>query len=253
MAVQFSLEWLVSVLLVATRMSPIIFFSPLFSLTKVPARISVLLILVASFGMASVINTGGASEIHSVLGLIAEVMSEAVIGLTMAFGVFAAFAVFSFGGRLLDMQMGFGVAATVDPASGAQSPLIGTAILLTAVLVFFLTDYHHVFLKALIHSFHFIPLGVGFGGIKAPAVIQQFGLMFTLGLLLVAPIITVLLLLDISMALAARSMPQLNMFMLSIPIKILVGLILLAILSGTFGDIFKEAFDSVFRYWGAAL
>ena len=251
MAFQLSSEWLLSVLLVATRLSPLVFFSPLFSLSKVPTRISVLLIIIAAVGISPLINTGGIVGIETALELAVFVMGEVAIGLLMAFGVFAAFAVFSFGGRLLDMQMGFGVAAAVDPASGAQSPLIGTAILSTAVLVFFLADYHHAFLKAFIYSFQNLPLGGGLAGVGGNAVIAQFGLMFTLGLILVAPVVVVLLLLDVSMALAARSMPQINMFMLSIPIKILVGLVLLAILASTFGEIFTQAYESIFGYWGA--
>ena len=251
MAFQFSSEWLLSILLIATRLSPLIFFSPLFSLSKVPARISVLLIIVASVGISPLVNISGIVGIETAVELAVFVMGEVAIGLLMAFGVFAAFAVFSFGGRLLDMQMGFGVAAAVDPASGAQSPLIGTAILSTAVLVFFLADYHHAFLKAFIYSFSSLPLGGGFAGIGGNAVIAQFGLMFTLGLVLVAPVVMVLLFLDVSMALAARSMPQINMFMLSIPIKVLVGLVLLAMLAATFGQIFTQAYESIFGYWGA--
>ncbi|WP_237057182.1 flagellar biosynthetic protein FliR [Microbulbifer sediminum] len=251
MSLQFSSEWLLSVLLVATRLSPLVFFSPLFSLAKVPARISVLLIVITAVGISPLVKTAAIGGIGTALELAVFVMEEVVIGLLMAFGVFAAFAVFSFGGRLLDMQMGFGVAAAVDPASGAQSPLLGTAILSTAVLVFFLADYHHAFLKAFIYSFSSIPLGGGIAGIGGNAVISQFGLMFTLGVVLVLPVVVVLLFLDICMALAARSMPQINMFMLSIPIKVLVGLILLAMLAATFGNIFTQAFESIFSYWGA--
>ncbi|WP_346837617.1 flagellar biosynthetic protein FliR [Microbulbifer sp. SAOS-129_SWC] len=253
MVVQYTQGWVVALLLVATRVSPLIFFSPLLSLSKIPVRISVTLILVLSAGITSIVDTSGTAGVQAISQLVPLILQEALVGILMAFGVFSAFAVFSFGGRILDMQMGFSVAATVDPASGAQSPLIGTAITLAAVLTFFLADFHYVFIKALIQSFSVVPLGSGIGDIDFDAVVTQFGLMFSLGVVVVIPVVVMLLLVDGALALAARTMPQVNMFMLSIPIKIFVGLILVAILAESFGSIFKQVFQSIFSYWGAVL
>lgn len=253
MTMQFSSIWLIGVLLIATRLSPLVFFSPIFSLSKIPTHISVVMILVASFGIAGIVDFGGVPNIATFPELLVLAASEAAVGLLLAFGVHAAFAVFSFGGRVLDMQMGFGVAATVDPATGNQSPLIGSAILFAAVLLFFLADHHHLFIQAVIYSFKQVPVGSGIMRADGYAVIAQFGLMFTLGLTLVIPIVVTLLLMDLAMALAARSMPQINMFMLSIPIKILMGLFLLVILVPTFVAFFKRVFESIFSYWKAVV
>jgi flagellar biosynthetic protein FliR len=85
--------------------------------------------------------------------------------------------------------------------------------------------------------------------ISLAAIMQQFGLMFSLGFILVSPLVVILLLLDVAMAIAARTMPQMNIFMLSMPIKIAIGLSMLAISAPHLKNIFQRVFESIFEYW----
>jgi flagellar biosynthetic protein FliR len=82
-------------------------------------------------------------------------------------------------------------------------------------------------------------------------VIAQFGLMFSLGTMLVAPVVAVLLLLDSGLAMAAKTMPQMNVFMISIPVKIAVGLLVLGACAPYLRGIFQHIYASIFNYWRA--
>jgi flagellar biosynthesis protein FliR len=82
-------------------------------------------------------------------------------------------------------------------------------------------------------------------------IVAQFGLMFSLGTVLVAPVVAVLLLLDAGLAMAAKTMPQMNVFMISIPVKIVVGLLMLAALAPFLSGILRRIFESIFTYWQA--
>ncbi|MDY7038336.1 MAG: glycosyltransferase, partial [Thermodesulfobacteriota bacterium] len=107
---------------------------------------------------------------------------ELVVGGLLAFGVFAAFAAFQFGGRVLDFQMGYGVANLIDPVTQAATPLIGTVLQLMAVITFYMLDGHHMIIRGLAFSLEQVPLGAPLQQLPMSAVVAQFGVMFSYGL-----------------------------------------------------------------------
>ena len=167
----------------------------------------------------------------------------------MAFGVFAAFAAFMFGGRILDYQMGFGVAGLIDPATNAQSPLMGTVLSMTAVVFFFAINGHHMLIRGLVYSFEKIPPGLPLSELNLAAVVAQFGVVFLYGLAVVAPAVFALLLIDVGMAFGARTMPQINIFIVGMPIKIFVGLLMLTLSMNYLAPLFERIYTTIFRYW----
>lgn len=241
--------WLLGTLLVALRLAALLALSPLFTLGRPPPRVALLLVLVGAAALNSVLGQYAALDLRGLDALFIALARELAVGMLMAFGLHCAFGALNFGGRILDLQMGFGVANLVNPASNEQSPLLGMALLIAGVLTFFLWHGHHWLLRALLQSYHWFPLGAPLRGFALAPVVQQFGLMFSLGFLLVAPVVAFLLLLDAGMAIAARTMPQMNMFMLSMPIKILVGLAVLAASTPLLKTLFERLFESLFLYW----
>src|SRR6185436_21069088 len=121
------------------------------------------------------------------------------------FGVFTAFAALLFGGRLLDIQIGFGIANVFDPVTRTQGPLVGTALNLMAIAVFFAIDGHHMLIRGLAYSLAQFPPGRPLSELNGAAVVAQFGVVFAYGLMIVAPAVIVLLLLDVGLAIAART------------------------------------------------
>ena len=171
----------------------------------------------------------------------------------LAFGVFTAFASFNFGGRILDYQMGFGVANLIDPVTHSQEPLLGTMLNIMAVMVFYLVDGHHMLIRGLLYSFETFPPGTMISHLPVVEVTKQFGSIFTYGLGLVAPVIFAIFLLDVALAIAARTMPQVNMFIVSIPLKIFVGLTVLALSISHLAPVLTKIYLSIFQYWESIL
>jgi len=186
---------------------------------------------------------------HDLGGVISAATSELVVGALMAFGVFAAFAAFSFGGRILDFQMGFGVANLIDPVTQSQSPLIGTVLNLMGVMLFFVINGHHMLIRGLAYSLQQLPPGSLIEQWNIAALVSQFGVLFIYGIAIVAPAIAALLLLDAGMAVAARTMPQVNMFIVGIPLKIFIGLMVLAFSVNYMGPLLEKIYSSIFIYW----
>jgi flagellar biosynthesis protein FliR len=239
--------------LIFIRLSALFLLTPLFATGQLPVQVRILWLLPLAMIFAAVPTVVPAGELHSIGHLIQAAACELLVGALMAFGLYAAFAAFSFGGRILDFQMGFGVANLIDPSSNEQAPLIGTMLNLLAVMVFFLLDGHHWLLRGIVYSLEQVPPGAGVSELNMPAILAQFGLMFVYGLMLVAPVIFVLLLLDVGMAVAARTMPQVNMFIVGLPLKIFVGLTVLAISLNFMGPLFQKVFRSIFEYWESIL
>jgi flagellar biosynthetic protein FliR len=238
-----------TVLLVATRVSPLFLLTPLFAITQVPIRVRVLFILALSLILVTGLDLDLVETPASLAELMRAMINELMVGAALAFGIFMAFGAFLFGGRILDFQMGFGVANLIDPATHTQAPLLGTVLSLMAVMTFYLLDGHHLLIRGLAYSLEKIPPGSGLRAIEPQTLIAQFGVMFVYGLAVVAPAVAVLLLVDVGMAVAARTMPQVNMFIVGFPLKIFLGLMVLALSLNYMGPLLEKIYTSIFIYW----
>lgn len=251
MLVTVDMRWLLGALLISARLGALLLMSPLTTMMRVPAQVWVLLILVFGVSLNICLQQYEGLAIVRADQILVAVAREIAVGALMAFGLHCAFASFSLGGRILDLQMGFGVASLLNPSTNEQSPLMGVALLLVGVLTFYLLGGHHWLARAVVQSYQWFPLAKPLPTFSLAAIVAQFGMMFTLGFLLVAPVVITLLLLDGAMAIASRTMPQMNIFMLSIPIKIGVGLLILALSVPFMRSSFQRIFESIFAYWSA--
>jgi flagellar biosynthetic protein FliR len=253
MLVRIDAAWVALVLLVGLRVAPLFFMAPVFGSAPAPNLFRAVLILALSAAIVAATGTSLPEAPATIAQLVAYGATEIVVGAALAFGLAAAFAAFLFAGRLLDFQLGFGIANLIDPVTRAQAPLIGTGLNLLAVTVFFAVDGHHLLVRALAFSLEQFPPGRFVGELNFAAVAAQFGVMFTLGLALAAPVLFAVLLLDLGFALASRTMPQMNVFIIAIPFKIVLGLVVLALSLRYAGAAMMKVFESVFRYWTALL
>jgi len=253
MSLTVDLGLIVAFWLVALRIGAVFALSPLFGFASVPANVRALYI----FGLSAVLMAGLSVQPVAVSGSIGGIavaaMSELAIGGLLAFGVFAAFAAFQLAGRIMDMQMGFGVASLIDPATRTSSPLIGTGLHLLALTVFFAVDGHHMIIRGIAFSLEKIPPGTVIPEIDSAAVIAQFGGMFAYALAIAAPVIFVLLMVDVALAIVARTMPQMNVFIVSLPLKILIGLAVLLVSLQYLNPVMHRIFENLFDFWHRVL
>jgi flagellar biosynthetic protein FliR len=244
-------QWLLTVALASVRLAALLWATPLFVLGRVPARVTVLLVLMFSACLVAIQPPEMMVAASTLAGLAAAAFRELAVGLLMAFGLHCAFAAFSFAGRLLDLQIGFSVASLINPSTRESDSLLGTVLLAVGVMTFLLLNGHHLVVRSVVQSFQWFPVGQPLGPIALQPIVAQFGLMFSLGTVLVAPVIAVLLLVDLALAMVARTMPQMNVFMVSIPVKIVIGLGVLAASTAFMPDALRRIYESIFAYWQA--
>jgi flagellar biosynthetic protein FliR len=135
------------------------------------------------------------------------------------------FVAVTFAGNAVGMQMGFGMANVFDPTSRAQVSITAQIYTYMMTMVFLLMDGHHWLLIAIQRSFSAIPLGTfTLNGKVMGILLASTNELFWVALILMAPVLGVLALSEIAMAIVARIMPQMNVFVAAFPVKIMVGL-----------------------------
>jgi len=246
----FGAPWITAVLLLATRIAAMLLLTPVLYAVSMPPLLRLLLVLGIACVLALPFGAQASVVIPNTATLVLALLREAAIGATLGLGILLAFAGFALAGRLVDVQVGFGMAQVFDPAVRARIPVLSAVFGLLAALFFFLVDGHHALLRGLAYSLERFPLaGGGSPMTAADAVVRQGAGLFTLGFALVAPIVLGLLLVECVLGVIARNLPQINMLAMGIPAKILVGLFALAVWVAGFGGPAHRLYQGIAQAW----
>lgn len=152
-------------------------------------------------------------------------MAEFLIGLVIGLAVRSLFASFEVAGELIGSQMGFSVVQIFDPVSSHHVPLTGQLYTVLASLIFLSLNAHLLVVHAIGESFRLIPpFGATLSETLGDAIVRLFQGGFLIALKLAAPVLVVTLVVNLVLALLGRTVPQLNVFVLSFPLTILCGL-----------------------------
>lgn len=246
MTVASLFAWATDMLLVAARMAMLFIAAPPFAGIPVPALARIVVVVALTAGLVGITPPTSAAVLTPE-SLISALIYEAVVGGVFAAGLFAAFGAFQFGGRLLDFQVGFGMASLVDIATRNNVPLLGALLSMLASVFFFAIDGHLVLLRLLHLSLEKLPPGGSLLSLNIGALIAQFGTCFSFGMILVAPVVLCLFLVDVGMSFMSRTMPQMNVFVMSVSLKVIVGLAVLAIAVPLAGSVIHRVFESLFH------
>jgi flagellar biosynthetic protein FliR len=243
----------VSYLLVSMRMAGLLLLAPPFSSLAVPVLVRGAFVL----GLSAALWPAHGGTLAGALPwstLATWAVLEFATGALMALGVNIGFAAFAIGARILDVQIGFGIGQVLDPATRQRMPVLSAAFVLLAPVLFVLADCHHVMLRAMARGLERFPLGTTWSAEAASqAVWPLVQGMFTLGLAMVAPIVFCLVLVELALGVVSRNLPQMNVFILGIPIKVLSGLAALGAWMAAATAPMTRVFDAIFRSWDAAL
>lgn len=164
------------------------------------------------------------------------IIKEAMVGLFIGFIAALMMSAIQIAGGFIDFQMGFAIANVIDPQTGAQSPLMGQYLSIIALLVLLTVNGHHLLMDGIFYSYNFIPIDqlmIPFGKENvAEFVLLSFNKMFLIAFQMSLPIVGTLFLVDIALGIVARTVPQLNIFVVGLPIKIGVSFLVLIAVMG---------------------
>ncbi|XXM73535.1 flagellar biosynthetic protein FliR [Lysinibacillus sphaericus] len=234
-------------LLVFVRVSAFFVTMPLFSYRNIPAQHRLAFSLVLSWVMYYTVESK-AFEINGQYILL--VMKEAMVGLLIGFVAYMIVSAIQIAGGFIDFQMGFAIANVIDPQTGAQSPLMGQYLYTFSLLLLLALNGHHLILDGIFYSYQLIPIDnawIPFGDENLiDYIIKTFNSMFIIAFQMSIPVVATLFLVDVALGIVARTVPQLNVFVVGFPIKIAVSFIVLFIVMGVMFAVMQQLFEMMF-------
>jgi flagellar biosynthetic protein FliR len=240
-----SLPQLQMFLLVFLRIGAILISIPVFESNTMPHLFRLALAFAASLILFPMLKLSPMPAIGSIFAFGIGAAREILLGLTIGFSVKFMFAGIQLAGQLAGYQMGLAIAEVLDPAS-EQIPLLAQFNNLVALLIFLSLNAHYWFIRALALSYRIVPpLGAHFGSSLMEQLIRLGGDMFVIAIQVGAPVIAVLLVTSAAFGLVARTVPQLNVFIVAMPLKIGVGLIFLGFGLPYFAVFLKKIFNGL--------
>ncbi len=220
-AVQFAL--------VLIRITTFFVVSPVFNRRNIPSTTTIGFSALLALIVLPNLNPSRL-PVLSVGTLLVLTLHEVAVGLLLGLLVLIAFGILQFAGQLTDVPIGFGMASVFDPATGMQMPVFSQFYYILAVLLFFAIDGHLWLVQALTESYATIPL-LGFIDVEITfnTVMSLAQELFHIGMKISLPVIATILLVDIGLGIVVRAVPQINVFVIGFPIKIFVGMLIIAL------------------------
>lgn len=181
-------------------------------------------------------------------------ISETLTGLILGYITNICFYSIRFAGSLIDFQMGLSMLSIFDPGSNSQTTLIENVMNWLAIMIFFSMDGFQILISGIKYSFSVIEIGSGILINNTQYIVDIFAQCFLIGFKIAIPIIICLILADFILGLISRSVPQLNVMLIGMPLKLLVGMILimmvLPLIINEIVNLFKEIpnmYDGTFQ------
>lgn len=217
-------------LLVLLRATGFLAIAPIISHTSVPKTIRVGFLILLSGLVASSLQDVQVEPIESLWQLAGLAVQELLVGTIISLIFLILFYGAQTAGSIVGYQIGLAIATEFDPSLSAQVSIIGKFWYLMAMLVFVTINGHHLLISAFVDSYQAVPpAGVHLNGTVAEIVIRQTAYVFVIGLKIAAPIMIALFLTDVALGTIAKMMPTMNVFFIGFPIKIALGLSIMAL------------------------
>ena len=233
-------------LLIFVRMTGLFIVAPIFGRRNIPAYLKIGFSFFTAILLVNAIQIPSPETYASLLQLALIVTKEFIVGITIGFIAYMVFTAIYVAGEIIDMQIGFGVVNVMDPISNIQVPITSNIYFILSMLVYIAVNGHHALIKALFDSYTIVPLGTAvFNASIAENLMGIFGNIFAIGFKIAAPIIAAILITDVALGTISRMVPQLNVFVIGMPLKILVGLVILMVTIPMFLYILEGLFKVV--------
>ena len=222
---------------VLIRPSALILAAPAFGGSHVLPLVRVGLSVLLALVLAPVVTLPPAD-----IGLPLLIARELVIGVSIGLAMRIVMSAAELAGYLAGFQAGFSLAAIIDPQQGVRNNLIAVLYAMLAIFVFLAFDGHHAMLVALVESYAALPIGGGsIDASLVGSVAGALGLIFRVALQMAAPVVFSMLIVELGLGLVARVAPAMNLMVIGFPIRVLVGMLALALAVGVIPPLLRIA------------
>ncbi|HWR21890.1 MAG TPA: flagellar biosynthetic protein FliR [Feifaniaceae bacterium] len=244
-AVMLNMDYFVLIFL---RISALIFSSPIFGRKALPNGLKIMLCMTLAYVIFAADPNPKVIAYGNVIEYVVMCVKELLFGLVLGYVTTLMFSIPQTAGHVIDMQMGFGMVNVFDVQSNISVPVTGNFLYVAMMLSFFAVDGHHQLIYILQNTFSYIPVGeVALNPALGVSALEVFVLAFTLAAKVAMPMIAAGLMGEIIMGIVVRTTPQMNVFVVGIPLKIIMGFVALLLLLPVYVNFTNTVFDNMFE------
>jgi flagellar biosynthetic protein FliR len=215
-----------ALLTIGVRLTGIMLFAPFFGSVTIPVRVKVVLVVALTALLYPMTSAKIPAMSMSQWPML--VFSELLIGITLGIATNIVFDGVQMAGQVLSVQMGYSLVNILDPQTQVESTVVATFHQTVAMLIFLRLNVHFWILRAVAHSFDYLPPSSGhFGAAFTSAVVRSGAEVFSIGIQIAAPVLSATLLADIALGLLGKASPQLPLMLLGPAVKSILGLLIL--------------------------
>ena len=240
--IQYGADRLQIFILVMMRVSGLFVLSPILSHRTIPPMAKIGLVLLFSVLITATLQATPIAPVESLVELLGMAFKEILVGLVIGLVFTILFMALYMAGELVGYQVGFAMATVLDPTTQSNQSIMTQLWLVIATLIFLSINGHNLIISALADSYKVIQPGlVAMTASAGELIIKYTAYVFVLGLKMAAPVMVTLFLTDISLGVVAKMMPTMNVFFVGFPLKIGVGLTVLAMSLPIFAYVLQQA------------
>ncbi|MBP7462547.1 MAG: flagellar biosynthetic protein FliR [Candidatus Delongbacteria bacterium] len=251
---EFSVNEIKAFTLVFIRISGLVLASPVLGSNLVLSRLKIGLAFILAVIIFPALDYQASLLPNHLLSYLSIVTRELFLGLTLGFLFHVLFIGIQFAGDIIGMQMGFSIVNVLDPQSSLQLSIIGEIKYLTAMLLFLVMNGHYMIVEALFSCFQIVPVAmVNIQPQLQLKLVEMTGWVFIYLFKIGAPVLIALYITEIAMGIIARTVPQMNIFIVGFPLKIGLGLLTLGLALPVWSHVFQKLVETFSVQWQALL
>lgn len=235
-------------MLAFARIGAMVMLLPGLGEVNIPVRIKLATALLLTMIVLPLHRQAYQVDLQALSPLLVMMVHEIVIGIVLGATARVTLSALQVAGSVIAQQMGLGFVTAVDPTQGQQGVLIGNFLTMLGVTLLFSTDSHHLVIAALSDSYKiFAPGEVIPSGDVASLATRAFAAAFKIGLQLSAPFLVFGLVFNIGLGVLARLMPQMQVYFVGVPLSIMVGFLIFAVVLAAMMSTYFDYFNGVMR------
>src|SRR5882757_7329166 len=228
------------------RIGAMVMLLPGFGESNIPVRVKLGIALLLTLIILPLHRDAYHIDMNSMASLMVLMVYEIVIGIVLGATARVTLSALQVAGSVIAQQLGLGFVTAVDPTQGQQGLLIGNFLTILGITLLFATDSHHLVIAALNESYRiFAPGELMSSGDVASLATRAFAAAFKIGMQLSAPFLVFGLVFNVGLGVLARLMPQMQVYFVGVPLSILVGFLIFALVIAAMMGTFLEYFTGV--------
>ncbi|MDA8163592.1 MAG: flagellar biosynthetic protein FliR [Desulfobacteraceae bacterium] len=244
----WTLAQFLGMVVIMTRVGPLVFQMPILGSRSVPMQVKALFTLMTALVLVPVVKVSPDALPTTAGGFAVLILREVAFGAILSVFVQLVFSAVDIAGQMVGIQMGMGMATIMNPDFNAQVSPIGQLWDILAILIFLGINGHHLYFRTLVESFNWVkPGGLQLGRASYEGLMAGTAHMFVLAVKIMAPATAALFFAQVAMGIIAKTVPQIPILIVGMPINLALGFIFVALSLGFFLPLMIQNFEMLGR------